>query len=319
MTRKSEPRTVLLTAPEELDGVRLDKLLAQLLGDTPRTRIREMVEDGRVRVGEEVVRRPAWPVTAGATLRVELTERDRSRAGGAPGLSFSVLLEDEHLVVIDKPAGLVAHPSTTVRGGTVSEQAAARFGPLPGVQGEDRPGIVHRLDRDTSGAMVIARTEEAGQGLVEAFRRREVEKEYLALVHGDPRFDSDWITAPIARSERTKDRMAVVEAGEGQAAETFYTVLERFGELALLACTPRTGRTHQLRVHLAHIGHTVVGDTVYRMRRKLALPGGFPAPRRHLLHARRLAFTHPVSGARVDVEAPLPADFADALEYLRAR
>lgn len=319
VTRDTTPRKVRLTAPQELGGVRLDKLLAGLLEGTPRTRIREMVEDGRVRVGESVVRRPSHPVPPGAELLVELCERDRTRPGGAPGLDLCVLFEDEHVAVVDKPAGVVAHPSSTVRGGTVSELAVARFGPLPTVQGEDRPGIVHRLDKETSGALIVARSEAAATALVEAFRAGRVEKEYAALVHGDPRFDNDWITAPIARSERTGDRMSVVAEGQGRAAETSYSVLERFGDLALLSCSPKTGRTHQIRVHLAHIGHTVVGDTLYRHRRRFALPDGLPRPKRHMLHARRLAFEHPVLGGRVEVEAPVPADLEEVLRFLRAR
>lgn len=302
-----------------LDGQRLDKGLAALVPELSRARLREIVEDGRVRLDGEVVTRPAHRLAAGQRLAVVLVPRDRTRPGRPDGREFGVLHEDADLAVIDKPPGMVAHASSTVQGGTVSELAVRRFGPLPSPQGADRPGIVHRLDADTSGAMVLARSERACAELLRQFREREVEKRYLALVHGDPRFDSEWIEAPIARSERSHDRMAVAPEGEGRPAETFYRVLERFGDLALLACEPKTGRTHQIRVHLASIGHPVAGDALYRGRRKLQLPAGAPNPGRHALHADRLEFSHPASGERVAFEAPLAPDLAALVAWLRAR
>ena len=213
----------------------------------------------------------------------------------------------------------MTHPSATVRGGTVSEMATERWGELATAQGDDRPGIVHRLDAETSGVLVLARTEAAGEELVRQFREREVSKRYLAIVHGDPRFDSDWIEREIARSDHGSDRMAVVADGEGREAITYYETLERFGDFALLACEPKTGRTHQIRVHLSSIGHTVVSDRLYRARRKLELPRDAPAMPRHALHAQRLGFRHPTTGEELAFEAPLPADMQALLDWLRAR
>ncbi len=318
---ESSGRKPLGPVPPELDGARLDRVLARLLPETSRTRAQEWIKDGGVRVDGARVRRPAHPVAAGAEVELEDVARSRVRAGAPEGADFRVVHEDEWLIVVDKPAGMVVHPSTVVRGGTVSELAEERFGPLPAPQGEDRPGVVHRLDSETSGLLVLARTEEVGAELVRQFHDREVEKLYLALVHGDPRFDADWIEAPIGRSERHPERMSVLPEGEGREASTFYEVRERFGVAALVACRPRTGRTHQIRVHLASIEHPVVGDKLYRGKRgaKHTLPEGAPPMRRHALHAFRLGFHHPHRGEPVAFEAPLHEDMEALVRWLRDR
>ncbi|HED65764.1 MAG TPA: RluA family pseudouridine synthase, partial [Planctomycetes bacterium] len=194
-----------------------------------------------------------------------------------------------------------------------------RYGSLPSPQGEDRPGIVHRLDADTSGLIVVGRSEEAAAGLVEAFRGHRVEKRYLAIVFGVPRFDSDWIEAPLGRATGRADRVRVVEPGEGRDARTFYRTLERFERFALVEALPETGRTHQIRVHLASIDHPLVGDRVYRGRRGLSrkLPREAPAPKRHALHAAGLGFEHPVTGEPLAFESAPPADMERFLRWLR--
>jgi 23S rRNA pseudouridine1911/1915/1917 synthase len=304
--------------PAELAGGRLDRVLtAFLAGELSRARIQEWIRDGGVRVDGQTVERPAEIVEEGQTIELVEVARARVRAGGPQGAELVVLFEDEHLAVIDKPAGQLAHPTSVVRGGTVSELAESRWGALPAPQGQDRPGIVHRLDADTSGLLVIARSAAAAEALVEAFRARAVEKRYLALVHGDPRFDSDWITSPIGRSDRRSDRMRVLPAGEGRAAETFYRVLERFALFTLLECRPATGRTHQIRVHLASIEHAIVGDRVYPGRVRRPLPAAAPPLARHLLHASGLRFAHPVTAAELAFESPVPADFDAWLAWLR--
>jgi 23S rRNA pseudouridine1911/1915/1917 synthase len=306
--------------PADLHGQRLDRALVRLLPGVSRTRLQELIRDGGVRLAGECVTRPAQEVETGQQLAVVPRERSRVRPGGPAGAELVVLHEDEHLAVVDKPPGMVAHPSSVVRGGTVSELAVRRYGELPAPQGEDRPGIVHRLDADTSGVMLIARTAAAADGLMESFRERAVEKTYLALVYGDPRFDSDWIEQPIGRASERSDRMGVVEEGEGLEAVTFYTVRERFGVAALVEARPKTGRTHQIRVHLAWIDHPVLADSLYRRQRGAVqrLPEGAPPLGRHALHAQHIALTHPVTGARLDVEAPLPRDMDAVLAWLRA-
>jgi 23S rRNA pseudouridine1911/1915/1917 synthase len=231
------------------------------------------------------------------------------------------LHEDEDLVVISKPPGMVTHPSSIVRGETLSEWAVERYGALPTVQGEDRPGIVHRLDADTTGLVVLARRQAAAEALLAAFKARTVEKTYLALVHNVPRFDSDWIETPIGRSAKRSDRMSTVPEGEGMQAETFYLMRQRFSGGALLEVRPRTGRTHQIRVHLSSIDHPLIGDQVYRGRRGLHLARLPGAPRfeRHALHAWKLAFAHPHGGAPLAFEAKLPPDFEAFLAWARVR
>jgi len=305
--------------PRELDGARLDRCLAQLAPETSRTHLKELILAGCVRANGAVLGRPGVAVAAGQRLEVEWRERRAAREEDASGAGLEVLWEDEHLAVIDKPPGVLVHPSSAVRGATISELAVRRWGPLPVLQGTDRPGIVHRLDAGTSGLIVIARTEPAAEGLLRAFRERAVEKLYLALVYGDPRFDSGWIEAPIERSARHPERMQTAQPGAGRAAETAYAVRERFAGFALLSCSPKTGRTHQIRVHLASIGLPLAGDPLYRRRGgpSIVLPSEAPALARQALHASALAFDHPVGGERLAFESPLPADFATLLAWLR--
>lgn len=304
-----------LQVPSECAGQRLDRVLSQLIPGVSRVRLQELIQDGGVAVDGVLAERASLPVAAGSLLSLSRVARSRERAGGGAA-DFVVLHEDAWLAVIDKPAGMVAHPSEVVRGGTVSERAVARWGPLPGVQGEDRPGIVHRLDADTSGLMVLALERAAAEALVHAFRERAVEKTYLALVHGETRFDSDWISVPLGRRPERPDRISVMEEG-GREAETFYETRERFDGFSLVSVRPRTGRTHQIRVHLAHIGHPLVGDRVYRGRATPRPPRGAPALGRHALHASELAFAHPSTGEPLRFQAEPPADMRGWLEWLR--
>ena len=307
--------------PTELAGLRLDLALTRLVGGISRGRVQEWVRDGGVRVEGELAGRTSLAVEEGWTLEVFDVPRSRIRRGGpsGPGAKLDIVFEDEHLIVLQKPAGMVVHPSTVVRGGTLSERLTERYGSLPSPQGEDRPGIVHRLDADTSGLIVVGRSEEAAAGLVEAFRGHRVEKRYLAIVFGVPRFDSDWIEAPLGRATGRADRVRVVEPGEGRDARTFYRTLERFERFALVEALPETGRTHQIRVHLASIDHPLVGDRVYRGRRGLSrkLPREAPAPKRHALHAAGLGFEHPVTGEPLAFESAPPADMERFLRWLR--
>lgn len=311
-----------LRLPTEFDGERLDRVLVALLEGTSRARIQERIRDGGVKLDGEVVLRPSHPVAGGQLAEFLDVPRSRERAGSAEGLDFRLVHEDQAVIVIDKPAGMVVHPSSVVRGGTVSELAEARFGPLPSPQGEERFGIVHRLDADTSGLLVLARTAEAGEELKRQFRQREVEKRYLAIVLGNPRFESDWIESELGRSPRSPDRVSVMPKGEGKHASTFYEVRERFTIATLLECRLVTGRTHQIRVHLESLDYPVVGDKLYRGRggrRETLLPVDAPPLNRQALHAAHLEFTHPTTRERMSFDAPLPADLTALLDWLRAR
>jgi 23S rRNA pseudouridine1911/1915/1917 synthase len=302
-------------------GERLDKVLANLIPDTSRTHLKHLVRGGCVVVEGEVCMRPGRPAEAGEHIDVELRERERV---AGPASELNVLHEDDDLIVIHKPPRTLAHPTSGIAGNTVSELAAARYGPLPTLQGEDRPGIVHRLDAATSGVMVLGRTKRAFHALMQQFRARRVKKTYLALVFGEPRFDSGWIETPILRSERDPGRFAVAPEDtppdKARSASTYWEVEERFDGFALLRVQPKTGRTHQIRVHLTSIGHPLVGDNLYKRRGgpPVVLPRSSPALARQGLHALRIEFEHPGTGERVAYEAPLEDDLRTLLEWLRA-
>jgi 23S rRNA pseudouridine1911/1915/1917 synthase len=226
-------------------------------------------------------------------------------------IPLQILYEDEHLLVLNKPAGLVVHPGAGRATGTLVHALLAHCPNLPGIGGVERPGIVHRLDRDTSGVMVVAKSEAAHQSLSLQFKNRIVRKRYLALVHGEVRQEAGRIEAAIGRREHDRTRMGVKTAG-GRMARTAYRVLRRLPGMTLVELGLETGRTHQIRVHLAHIGHPVVGDEVYGGRRERHGAAGVPPAPRQLLHAWWLGFRHPVHGEWLEFAAPIPADFATA-------
>jgi 23S rRNA pseudouridine1911/1915/1917 synthase len=270
--------------------------------------------------------RAAQRLRSGDTVALEVPPPSTGGPLAAEPVPLVIVHRDADLLVVDKPAGLVVHPGAGVRSGTLAHGLLHLDPRIAGVGGADRPGIVHRLDKDTSGLLVVARTARAHRALVEAMRRREVHRVYLALVWGDPRADSDTIAAPIARDPRERKRMAVARRG-GRDAVTHVRVLERFGVAALVEARLETGRTHQIRVHLAHRRLPVVGDPVYGGRKKALSPD---AARRSLvgtllgslgrqaLHASQLAFSHPVTGAPLRFHSALPEDLTRALEALRA-
>jgi 23S rRNA pseudouridine1911/1915/1917 synthase len=305
--------------PAELSGARLDRVLCTLAPALSRTHAKELIVGGHVALDGATASKPGAPVAGDALLEVTFAPRVRARVDAAEPDALRVLHEDDALVVIDKPAGMLAHPTTTASGATVSELAVARYGPLPALQGDDRPGVVHRLDAGTSGVMVLARTASAFADLMQQFRAREVHKTYLALVYGEARFDTGWIDAPIER-ESASSRMAIAAPGAGRSAATYYVVRERFRGMTLIAAEPRTGRTHQIRVHLASIDLPLVGDKLYRRRggHSLRLPSEAPVPARQCLHAWRIRFRHPLTRAEVEFEAPPPADFERMLAWARS-
>jgi 23S rRNA pseudouridine1911/1915/1917 synthase len=322
-------RLLTLVVPVELDGERLDRVVARLLAEHTRAYLRELIDAGLVRVDGEL-RKPAEAVAAGATIEVALRQRRLLRPGGdAPLPALTVLFEDESILVIDKPAGMATHPSGGIRWGTAAQAAEAHVGRAlpaparsadeePATAGEDeRPGIVHRLDKDTSGCLVIAKTEAALADLQRQFQERRVGKEYEAIVFGVPRFLSEVIERGIVRDPRHPDRMMARREG-GREAITYYEVRRAFDGLAWLLCRPRTGRTHQIRVHLSAIGHPLVGDAVYRPRgaQHLVLPKGAPDPGRQCLHASTLELRHPASGELLRFAAPMPSDMQGLLDWL---
>lgn len=307
-------------APDDA-GVRLDVFLANQPEVQGRRRARDLIDAGLVEVPGQRVR-PGLALAAAQLVRFAVDEPPDADplAPDLPLPDVRVLYEDGTLCAIDKPAGLAAHPpeGRHAPAHTVASWARARFGELPSAADVERPGIVHRLDRDTTGVMLVARTEAAFASLRGQFHDRRAAKEYRCIVYGEPRFHSDWIERPIGTDPRHPERMAVVDDG-GRESATYYEVVERFAGFAHVRCRPTTGRTHQIRVHMTSIGHSLVGDRTYRSRRRQhdALPPDAPEPGRQCLHAMRLTIAHPATEAAMTFEAPLPADFERLLAWLR--
>lgn len=299
-------------------GQRLDQVLVARMQGWSRTRLQELIKQGHVRLAGAEVTKPGHLIEAGGELVITLPPEQGSLQ--PEGLEPRVLFEDEHLVALDKPAGLLSHANAGGREGGLAEWATLRYGELPSLEGEERSGLAHRLDRDTSGVLLVAKTRAMLEGLKAAFQARAVHKTYLALVQGATRFDSEWIENWIGRSERNRDRIHVLPEGEGRFASTYYETRERFRDFAFLAVFPKTGRMHQVRVHLASIGHPLLGDEIYKPRGKQPplLPPEAPQMARHALHASALELVHPISGAALKFESPLPEDMTTVLEWLRA-
>lgn len=297
--------------PRALDGQRLDRVVALVTGRS-RADAAALVDDGGVAVGGRPVTQRSHRVSEGDIVDVALPEvvaRDDLVADRR--VPVEVVHEDAHLLVVDKPAGLVVHPGAGQDSGTLVHGLLARYPELRGVGAADRPGIVHRLDKGTSGLLLVARSQTAYDALVAMLSERRVGRDYRALVWGEPASPTGMVEAPIGRSTRDRTRMAVVAAGK--PARTRFAAVRTFHEPVIvteLRCTLETGRTHQVRVHLASIGHPVVGDARYGGARP-SLPLERP-----WLHAAHLALTHPVTGRDLRLDSPLPADLAAVLARL---
>ena len=311
----------------ESAGMRLDAFLARMIPGQSRSFLARSIEQGAVRL-DGVAARAAARLKAGSL--VCLTVPAPPRAGpAAEEIPLDFLFRDDVLAAVNKPAGMVVHPAKGNWKGTLA--GALRWhleregGGLSTAGGPTRPGIVHRLDRDTSGVIVVARTEEAHHRLARQFERRTVGKTYLALTQGEPDLDRDEISAPIGIHPYQREKMAVRrDHPTSREAVTRYEVVERLGGAALVRVTPQTGRTHQIRVHLAHIGCPVLCDALYSGRPVIepsffGLPAGPPLLSRQALHAASLAIDHPATGVRLLLAAPLPADLETALEALLGR
>ncbi|NUO15952.1 MAG: RluA family pseudouridine synthase [Planctomycetaceae bacterium] len=311
--------------PPQSAGLRLDKFLALQFSDYSRTLLAALVKDGCVRVGNLKPNRikPALKLEGGEAISLELPAIEELDLE-AEEIPLHILFEDDAIIVVNKQAALACHPPRAGRGGTLANALVFHFEALSG-KGSARPGIVHRLDADTTGVMVCAKDDSAHFKLARQFEQRSVSKEYLTLVRGVVRADREVIDKPIERDPNHREMMRV-GAGTGRSAVTEYEVLERFAGFTFLRCRPRTGRTHQIRVHLNCIGHPVVSDRLYSRRPFLSLseiqgrapePGEPPLIARQALHAARLSFEHPVTGLRVQFEAPLADDMERCLAALR--
>ena len=297
---------------------RLDRALAAAVPTLSRERLKALIGAGAVTApGGAQVRDPAVKAVPGATYEVAVPD-PRPAHNEAQDIALEIVFEDEHLLVVNKPAGMVVHPAAGNADGTLVNALLHHCaGRLSGIGGVARPGIVHRIDKDTSGLLVVAKTDRAHEGLAAQFANHSIERRYLAVVAGLPKPASGSVDAPLARSTANRKKMAIVAATRGKRAVTHYRTLEALKGASLVECRLETGRTHQVRVHMASIGHPLLGDSVYgRTRpehRELLKRLGF---HRQALHAAALGFVHPVSKEDLSFECPLPSDIQELLRAL---
>jgi len=298
-------------------GQRLDKALAEASG-LSRERIKALIGEGRVSLADKPVVQASLKPAEGTPFAIDVPAAIPAEAE-AQDIPLAIAYEDEHLIVVDKPAGLVVHPAAGNLDGTLVNALLHHCaGQLSGIGGVARPGIVHRIDKDTSGLLVVAKTDAAHEGLAAQFADHSIERVYKAIAAGVPKAIAGTVRGAIARSSHDRKKMALVEEGRGKHAVTHYRVVEPLGAAALVECRLETGRTHQVRVHLASMGHALLGDPVYgrvpARLRPLLQNLGF---HRQALHAAVLGFIHPISGTVLRFESPLPGDMAELLEQLR--
>jgi 23S rRNA pseudouridine1911/1915/1917 synthase len=310
--------TLQAIMPREAEGWRLDRALAVALPTLSRERLKALISSGQVTSDSGALARdPAMKVAPGIRFTVIVPDPTPAH-NEAQDIPLVVAYEDEHLIVIDKPAGLVVHPAAGNFDGTLVNALLHHCrGSLSGIGGVERPGIVHRIDKDTSGLMVAAKTDPAHVGLAAQFAKHSIDRRYKAIVAGNPRPAEGIIDAPLARSSANRKKIAIVEDGRGKRAVTHYSTIQRLRGAALVECRLETGRTHQVRVHMASIGHPLLGDPVYgRTRpehREILNRLNF---KRQALHAARLGFVHPVTSAPLCFDSEIPSDMYDLFSEL---
>ena len=298
-------------------GWRLDRALAAAVPTLSRERLKSLIRTGAVEAGGKPVRDPATKVRGEEAFRVAVPEPERAH-NEAQAIPLTVVFEDEHLLVVDKPAGLVVHPAAGNLDGTLVNALLHRCGgSLSGIGGVARPGIVHRIDKDTSGLLVVAKTDVAHEGLARQFAAHSIDRRYLAIVDGVPKAGNGTVDAALARSAVNRKKIAIVEGRRGKRALTHWRRLNVLRGSALVECRLETGRTHQIRVHMASIGHPLLGDPVYgrsgKTHGKLLKELGF---HRQALHAAELGFTHPVTRHRLSFSSAMPPDMQELFNAL---
>lgn len=285
---------------------RLDKVLSEQLADLSRSQVQAAIKAGRVQVNQVPLTKAKYAVQAGDQINLTVPEPAPIEAVPEP-MALDIVYEDDQVIVVNKPQGMVVHPAPGHLHGTLVNGLLAH-GQLASINGKIRPGIVHRIDKDTSGLLMVAKTDLAQQSLSQQLKAKTNLREYLAIVHGTIAEEQGTIDAPLARDPRNRQRQAVVAGG--RRAVTHFKVLERFPGYTLVSCRLETGRTHQIRVHFQYIGHPLAGDPVYGPKKTLSGHGQF-------LHAVKLGFTHPTSGQWLAFSAPVPTIFATTLAKLR--
>jgi 23S rRNA pseudouridine1911/1915/1917 synthase len=298
-------------------GWRLDRALAAAVPTLSRERLKALIRSGSLESGGGLLRDPATKVRGDETLRLTVPEPTPAH-NQAQDIPLTIAFEDEHLLVVDKPAGLVVHPAAGNFDGTLVNALLHHCGgSLSGIGGVARPGIVHRIDKATSGLLVVAKTDVAHEGLARQFAAHSVARKYLAIVDGVPRLPGGTVDAPLARSSANRKKIAIVADGRGKRAVTHWTRQVVLNDAALVECRLETGRTHQVRVHMASVGHPLLGDQVYggaqKTHRKRLNELGF---HRQALHAAEIGFVHPVTKARIDIASPMPDDMQELFTAL---
>jgi 23S rRNA pseudouridine1911/1915/1917 synthase len=298
-------------------GWRLDRALADAVPTLSRERLKALIRSGAVEAGGKAVRDPATKVRGEEALTVAVPE-PKPAHNEAQDIPLTIVFEDEHLLVVDKPAGLVVHPAAGNFDGTLVNALLHHCGgSLSGIGGVARPGIVHRIDKDTSGLLVVAKTDVAHEGLAKQFAAHSIDRRYLAIVDGVPQTAGGTVDAPLARSSHNRKKIAIVEGSRGKRAVTHWKRLSVLREAALVECRLETGRTHQVRVHMASLGHPLLGDPVYgrsgKTHGKILKELQF---HRQALHAAELGFTHPVTKHRLSFSSAMPADMQELFNAL---
>lgn len=316
-SQSAPPETLTFKVDQQSAGLRLDAYLATRIENWSRARLQRLIESEDVLINSQPVK-ASYKLRANDEIEVELIAPHSSRFV-PEDIALDIVYEDEEVVVVNKPAGMLVHPTSGISSGTLVNALAFHFQKLPSSGGEIRPGIVHRLDRDTSGLLVAAKTETALENVADQFRDRTVFKSYIALVHGRVEPETGKIDQPLGRDPTNRTRMAVVRGG--RSAISLFRVRRRYQRFTLLDVELKTGRTHQIRVHLAWLKHPVVADETYAGGRDNTVQDAQLRARirnlgRHFLHAEKLAFTHPTKGHRLEFEAPLPVELASLLDEL---
>ena len=315
--------TTVYRIEKEHRGTRLDRFLISATQEMSRTYLQRLIRDGDVTVNDKLAKQPSYLLRDGDSVCLTLPPPRPLDTVAPENIPLDILHEDSHLLVLNKPAGMLVHPANNVNDGTLVNALLAHCTDLSGIGGVERPGIVHRLDKDTSGILVVAKTDIVHRGLSAQFEQHSITRQYVAVVCGTPTEVTGTIDARIARSRRDRRRMTTVKT-DGRHAVTHYEVLERYPQFALVQLTLETGRLHQIRVHLQHIGHPVAGDAVYGGEQRAlndadtgVLKQALAQLKRQALHARLLGFEHPVTGESLTFSAPMPKDMQRVVDALQ--
>ena len=309
------------TVKQDEAGARLDRFIADKEGELSRSLVQKLIHDGCVTVGDSKAK-PGYNVQSGNVVRIELPAQQLGTQLRAEEIPLDVIFEGDDVIVVNKPAGMVVHPAAGVDSGTLVNAVFERLSPDLSSIAPERPGIVHRLDKDTSGVIVVARTIRAYQDLIDQFKEHTTKRKYVTLICGSPKQNSGFINAPIGRSQRDRKKMAVTSI-RGKEAITHFSITERYGEFSLAEITLETGRTHQVRVHLSHLGYPVVGDPTYGGRNRAIKTATSQEVRsalqdlsRQALHAQLLGFIHPGTGDYMEFSTSIPEDIQRVIDAL---